>query len=50
MNKDERIAIRLTKDMKDKLEKLAEADGRSLSNYIIKVLSEHIKNSKARHH
>jgi uncharacterized protein (DUF1778 family) len=48
MKKDERIAIRLTKDMKDKLEKLAEADNRSLSNYIIKVLSEHIKNSKAR--
>jgi uncharacterized protein (DUF1778 family) len=48
MNKDERIAIRLTKDMKDKIEKLADADSRSLSNYIIKVLSEHIKNSKAR--
>lgn len=44
MAKTERVNLRLTPDMKDKLQKAADAENRTLTNYIeniiIKVLKE----------
>ena len=44
MAKTERVNLRLTQEMKDKLQKAADAENRTLTNYIeniiIKVLKE----------
>jgi predicted DNA-binding protein len=42
MKKTERIGIRITKDLKKKLEVLAKKDSRSFSNYIELILINHI--------
>lgn len=42
-NKDTTITIRISKSLKDKLEQMANKDGRSLSNYIIQLLSKAIE-------
>ena len=38
----ERIGIRITKELKEKLEFLAMYDSRSFSNYIEKLLNDHV--------
>ena len=43
-NKTERIGIRITKELKKELEKLADKDNRTFSNYIETLLIEHVKN------
>lgn len=35
--------LRYSSDLKKDLEKLAQIDDRSLNNYIVKVLDEHVK-------
>lgn len=35
--------LRYSPDLKEKLEKLADDDNRSLNNYIVKVLEQHVK-------
>jgi predicted DNA-binding protein len=35
--------VRLPPDKRARLEGLAKADGRTLSNYILKVLNDHLK-------
>lgn len=42
-NKDTTITIRISKALKDKLESMANKDGRSLSNYIINLLTKAIE-------
>ena len=34
MNKTERLQIRITPELKEQLQQLAEADGRTVSNYV----------------
>lgn len=43
MKKDQNIDIRISTDMKEKWKKFAEADNRSLSNYIVSAVEAHIK-------
>lgn len=37
------VLINMDKELKDQLAQLAKADNRSLTNYIITVLTDHIK-------
>lgn len=46
MAKTERLYIRIAPDMKEALQELAAADGRSLSNYIENLLRREIEQSK----
>jgi predicted HicB family RNase H-like nuclease len=41
--KIERIGLRITKELKDNLKYMAEKDNRSLSNYIEKILKNHVQ-------
>ena len=41
MKKDTSVNVRLTSELRAKLQRLADADGRKLSNYIERVLSAH---------
>ncbi len=41
-NKNERTTIIISKELKDKLIELANRENRSLSNYILNVLENHI--------
>jgi predicted transcriptional regulator len=41
MKKDASVNVRLTSDLRAKLQDLADADGRTLSNYIERVLNSH---------
>lgn len=43
MKRDSSVNIRLTTELKQKLQKLADADGRKLSNYIERILLAHIQ-------
>lgn len=43
---NDRLTIIISKENKLKLSKLAEEDGRSLSNYIVRILENHIKSTK----
>ena len=43
MSKSERLYIRLTPELKEQIQAAAEADGRSVSNYIEKLIKEAIK-------
>ena len=43
MKNDVQIGVRVPKDLMDKLKKLAEEDDRTVSNYIRRVLAEHVK-------
>ncbi len=42
--KTERIGLRITKELKETLEKLAAEENRNFSNYIETVLIKHIEN------
>ena len=44
--KKERIYIRVTEKQKVKLQEMAKADNRSLSNYILTVVESHIEGGK----
>ncbi|REK68029.1 MAG: DNA-binding protein [Cohnella sp.] len=44
--KNERIVITVTKELKKELEQFAKQDDRSLSNYVHKVLREHVEKLK----
>lgn len=46
MNKSERIYIRLTPDLKQKLQKAAEADHRTVSNYIEYLIKRSLDESE----
>lgn len=46
MAKTDRLYIRIAPDMKEALQELAAADGRSLSNYIENLLRREIEQSK----
>lgn len=41
--RESRIGLRLHEDLRLALEALAEADGRSLSAYVERVLAEHVR-------
>jgi predicted DNA-binding protein len=45
--KTERIGIRITKDLKKKLEVLARKEHRSFSNYVELILVKHIEEKRA---
>lgn len=47
MPKEKIINIRVEADLKKKARKLAEEDGRSLSNWILRLIQSEIKKSKA---
>jgi len=47
MTKEKIINIRVEADLKKKAKRLAEADGRSLSNWILRLIQNEIKNSRA---
>jgi len=40
----EQVSLRMEKELKERLEALAKEDGRSLSNYVVRVLADHVKN------
>ena len=40
--KSETIYLRITPELKEELRKLAEADGRSLSGYLLYILQMHV--------
>lgn len=42
MKKDAAVNVRITSELKAKLQRLADEDGRKLSNYIERVLSQHV--------
>jgi predicted DNA-binding protein len=46
MAKTERLQIRISPDMKSELQKLAEADGRTVSNYIEQLIKNAIEQKK----
>ncbi|MEM9256165.1 MAG: YlcI/YnfO family protein [Pseudomonadota bacterium] len=46
MSKTKLINIRIDPEMKKKAKKLAEADGRSLSNWVTKLISAKIKEAE----
>lgn len=41
--KDNKIVVTVPAEMKEQFKKLADAEGRSLSNYVIQVLKKHIE-------
>ena len=43
---NDRIGLTVTKEFKIKLQELADDDGRNLSNYIVKVLSDHVEQQR----
>lgn len=44
MKKTERIQIRVTPDLKDKLQQLADAENRTISNYIENLIKTELEN------
>tara|TARA_R110002110_G_scaffold66978_1_gene183058 strand:- start:159351 stop:159542 length:192 start_codon:yes stop_codon:yes gene_type:complete len=47
MSKTKLLNIRIDPDLKKQAKKLAEADGRSLSNWVTKLISSHVKQAEA---
>ena len=47
MSKTERLQIRITPELKEQLHKLAEAENRTISNYIENMIKKEIDKSKA---
>jgi uncharacterized protein (DUF1778 family) len=43
----ERLYVRVDKDTKEKIAQLAEADNRSITNYISNILIQHIKTKES---
>ena len=50
MNKSERIYIRLTPELKEQLQKAAEEEHRTVSNYVEYLIKREIKMSTAQDH
>jgi predicted DNA-binding protein len=48
MGKDDTIAIRVTPEMKSKLQAIANSETRSLSNLVVKILNEYLDTSKGK--
>ena len=48
MVKDTRISVRITGELKDRLERLAKTDRRTLASYVELVLEEHIMAKRKR--
>lgn len=48
MTKTEPLNVRIPPDLKRALERLATNDSRTLSNYVILVLSEHVKHQEGK--
>ena len=46
MSKTKILNIRIDPDLKRKAKKLAEADGRSLSNWVTKLIAEKVKEAE----
>jgi predicted transcriptional regulator len=46
MKKDTSVNVRLTSDLKEKLQRLADRDSRKLSAYIELVLAAHVASAK----
>ena len=46
MSKTKLLNIRIDPELKKKAKKLAEADGRSLSNWVTKLISERVKEAE----
>ena len=46
MDEKDRLIIRINKDLKKKLKVIASKDGRSMSNYVIELIKQAIKNKK----
>ena len=47
MSKTKLLNIRIDPELKKKAKKLAEADGRSLSNWVTKLISSRVKEAEA---
>ena len=43
MKRDTSVNVRITSEMRDALQRLADADGRKLSGYIVRVLELHVQ-------
>ena len=43
-NKDALIGFKLPSELKDRLQKLADADDRSLSSYLVRLIEQSLKN------
>ncbi len=43
MKKDTSVNVRLTSELRTKLQQFADADGRKLSNYIERILAAHVR-------
>lgn len=41
--RDARLGVRLHSDLREALERLADEDGRSISQYVERVLAEHVR-------
>lgn len=50
MSKEKIINIRVEADLKKQAKKLAENDGRSLSNWILRLIQNEIKKSQEKKH
>lgn len=48
MNKSERIDIRITEELKEKLTEAAEKENRSISNFIINLIKRELENENHR--
>ncbi len=48
MKKDASVNLRLTSELRSKLQRLADADGRKLSNYIERVLVAHVESTSGK--
>lgn len=41
--KDVQIGVRMSSELRDKLRRLAETDGRTFASYVVRVLEEHVR-------
>ena len=46
MNKTERLQIRITPELKQQLQELAQADGRTISNYVEQLIKTAVDQKK----
>lgn len=46
MGKDEKLTIRISENLKEEIQRLAEADRRTVAGYLRLVLSEHVEKEK----
>ena len=48
MNSNDRIYIRVSSELKEQLQHAADDEGRSLTNYILNVLKNHLRDDAAK--